>query len=479
MTTRNRILSLTDSYKTSQWRQYPPGTEIIHSYIEARGTQIKMDRTLFAGLQAFIKEYLLTPVTMAEVREAGAFCKEHGVPFNEEGWVQLIHDHNGYFPVSILAVPEGTLVPTHNVLLTIENTDPDFFWVTSYIETGLLRAIWYMTTVASISREIKEICKHYLEISADNLNGLPFMLNDFGARGVSSLESAELGGIGHLINFMGTDNMAACLAAKKYYRAASMPGFSIPAMEHSTVTSWGRDHEADAYENMLTHYAHEGKIVAMVADSYDIFNAAEHIFGEQLKERIIKSGARVVIRPDSGNPVDVVARVVCILDKQFGSVVNSKGFKVLNYVRVIQGDGINADSIREILARLIMLGYSADNVVFGMGGALLQGMNRDTFKFAMKCSAARIRGKWVDVYKDPVTDFVKKSKRGRQMLWVTPEGQFITDTLKGENVPVGSFRALQEVYRNGMAQLSTTFEQVRKRSDMTTKEVFASVDSLA
>lgn len=465
MTTRNRILSLADSYKCSQWLQYPPFTEIIHSYIEARGTTIKMDRTLFAGLQAFIKEYLEAPITMAEVKEAEAFCLEHGVPFNREGWIQLINDHNGFFPVSIKAVPEGTLVPTHNVLLTIENTDPDFFWVTSYIETGLLRAIWYMTTVASISREIKEICSHYLHVSADNHDGLAFMLNDFGARGVSSLESAELGGMAHLINFMGTDNMAACLAAKRYYRAEQMPGFSIPAMEHSTVTSWGRDHEADAYENMLDKYAREGKIVALVSDSYDIFNAVEHIFGEQLREKIIKSGARVVIRPDSGNPVDVVARVVCLLDKQFGSVVNKKGFKVLNHVRVIQGDGINSDSIREILARVVLLGYSADNIVFGMGGALLQGLNRDTFKFAMKCSAAKIKGQWIDVYKDPVTDIVKKSKKGRQMLWKTPDGKLMTDTYEGHNVPVGSTRALQEVYRNGQLLLPTTFAAIRERSN--------------
>lgn len=464
MTTRNRILLLTDSYKASHYLQYPPGTEVIHSYVESRGGE--HGSTVFFGLQAFIKEYLTTPITIAEVREAEAFCAEHGVPFNHEGWIQLVNDYNGYFPVSIKAVSEGMSVPTHNVLLTIENTDPDFFWATSYIETGLLRGIWYPTTVATISHAIKEVCAHYLDVSADNRNGLPFMLNDFGARGVSSLESAELGGMGHLINFKGTDNMPACLAAKRYYGAKEMPGFSIPAAEHSTITSWGKEHEADAYSNMLTKYARKGGIVAVVSDSYDIYNAVEHIWGDQLKQQVIDSGATVVIRPDSGNPVDVVARVVCLLDKQFGHTVNSKGFKVLKYVRVIQGDGINLKSIQDILGRVVSLGYSADNIVFGMGGGLLQAMDRDTQKFAMKCSAAKVYGQWRDVYKDPVTDFVKKSKKGRLMLWQTPEGKLMTDTVAGDNVPVGSIRVLQEVFRNGQLLLPTTFAAVRERAEL-------------
>jgi nicotinamide phosphoribosyltransferase len=456
--TKNLALN-TDSYKCSMFQQYPQGTTGIYSYIESRGG--RYDTTVFFGLQAFIKEYLLTPITQEDIDFADTIITAHGEPFNRAGWEYILHQHGGFMPVVIKAVPEGTVVPVKNVLATIENTDPKCFWLTTWLETALLRAIWYPTTVATQSKSIKRVIQGYLDDTGDPA-GILFKLHDFGARGVSSMESAALGGAAHLVNFMGTDTISGLLAAREYY-SADMAGFSIPAMEHSTVTSWGGAGESAAYRNMLTVYGKKGAILAAVSDSYDIFNAAENIWGEELRQQVIDSGATVVIRPDSGDPEAVCVKLVQILDRKFGHTVNDKGFKVLNHVRIIQGDGINELTIRCILGHFMVLGYSADNIAFGMGGALLQIVDRDTQKFAMKASSACINGVWVDVQKNPVTDSGKKSKAGRVTLWT--EGHEFESGVKCPNRwtdrGLGWREALVEVYRDGRLVNEISFDQVR------------------
>lgn len=459
---RNIILN-TDSYKVSMFKQYPAGTTGVYSYIESRGG--RYDRTVFFGLQAFIKEYLLDPITQSDIDIADEILTAHGEPFNRAGWQYILDKHNGYLPVVIRAVPEGTVVPVKNVLATIENTDPECFWLTTWLETALLRAIWYPTTVATQSWAIKRVILDYLERTGDP-STIDFKLHDFGARGVSSMESAGIGGAAHLVNFMGTDTISGVLFAREYYNAG-VAGFSIPAAEHSTITSWGRDREVDAYANMLAQFARPGSIVAVVSDSYDIFNAASKLWGEELRDQVIASGGTVVIRPDSGDPVDVNRRLIQILDSKFGSTVNAKGFKVLNNVRLIQGDGVNELTIRSILGAFMALGYSADNIAFGMGGALLQQVDRDTQKFAMKCSSAQINGEWVDVQKDPVTDSGKKSKAGRVTLW-TSGGEYASfvnqPTRWTDKGTVGWTDALEEVFRDGKLVKEITFEEVRANS---------------
>ena len=449
MFARNIILN-SDSYKYSQWVQYPPKTTGVFSYIESRGGA--WDKTLFVGLQAFLIEYLSRPITKADIDEAESIITAHGEPFNRAGWEYILKKHKGKLPVVIKAVPEGTLVPVKNVLVTIENTDPKCYWLTSFLETALLRAVWYPTTVATNSYESKKIIMKYLEETGDPAL-IDFKLHDFGARGVSSQESAGLGGMAHLVNFMGTDTVSALLYARKYYKA-EMAGFSIPAMEHSTVTSWGKPNEAEAYRNMLKTYGKKGALVAFVSDSYDIYNACEKIWGETLKQEVIDSGAVVVVRPDSGNPSSVVVKCLQLLEKNFGSVKNAKGYKVLNNVRVIQGDGIDHVNIRSILFSMEIAGFSADNVAFGQGGALLQQVNRDTMQFAMKCSAAEIDGKWVDVYKEPVTDTGKNSKRGRITLY--KEGNEYFTGVEDWPTPV-----LRTVFENGVLKNQMTFDEVR------------------
>ncbi len=468
------IILRTDSYKASHFLQYPPGTEQIFSYVESRGGPT--DWTLFFGLQAIIKEYFLNAITMEDVDLAEDLLMKHGVPFNRAGWERIVTVHSGRLPIEIRALAEGTIVPTHTPLFTVVNTDPELPWLTSYVETLLLRA-WYPTTVATISKRAKNLIKSYLDLTSDNPDAeLPFKLHDFGSRGVSSEESAGLGGMAHMVNFSGSDTLAGICAAQDYYDA-NMPAFSIPAAEHSTITSWGRDHEADAYRNMIEKFSKPGSIYAVVSDSYDLFNAIKKLWGGELKQQVIDSGGTLVVRPDSGYPADIVMETLKYLEETFGATINNCGFKVLNHVRVIQGDGVDLNSIEEILDRMMRAGYSATNIAFGMGGALLQKCNRDTYKFAYKTSAAKVAGAWRDVYKDPVTDQGKRSKAG--IMTVVQDSATVLrthyctsleDAAEEYITPFPGMRAcvpnaMATVYRNGKLLINDDFDLIRERSN--------------
>ncbi|MEM9336121.1 MAG: nicotinate phosphoribosyltransferase [Pseudomonadota bacterium] len=454
--TFNPILNV-DSYKTSHYLQYPPGAEVVSSYIESRGGD--HSHTVFFGLQIFLKNTLSKPIRREHIEEADAVLSAHGVPFNRDGWEYILKQHDGYLPLEVEAIAEGSRLPVSNVLVQVRNTDPKVPWLTSYVETALLRAVWYPTTVATRSFESRASIREALEDTADSTDGLEFKLHDFGARGVSSRESAEIGAAAHLLSFMGTDTINGITALRRYYDA-DMPGFSIPAAEHSTITCWGRDRELDAYRNMLDQFAGDGNVVAIVSDSYDLFNAIDNLWGDALRHRVINNGGTVVIRPDSGEPADIVCESIRRLMDRFGYRENSKGFLVLpDYVRVIQGDGISPAQIRQILAVMKVHRLSADNIAFGMGGELLQNVNRDTLRFAMKASAIRINGEWSDVYKQPATDLGKSSKRGRQAL-VCDAGTF--KTVRREELGDRE-NALRPVFRNGELLVDEPFERIRQR----------------
>jgi len=451
----NLILDV-DSYKFSHWLQYPANTSYMFSYLESRGG--KYSNTLFFGLQYLIKQHLTKPITPAMVEEAKLFAEAHGEPFNYEGWMYIAKDLKGKLPIRIRAVAEGAVVPTSNILMSVESTDPKVFWVVSFFETLLMR-VWYPITVATQSFHIKKLIKSYLEKTSDDANAeISFKLHDFGSRGVSSQESAGIGGAAHLVNFLGSDTVAGVYYANHFYNN-KMAGFSIPAAEHSTMTMWGRENEVEAYRNMLKQYAKPGALVAVVSDSYDLYNAVENLWGGTLKDEVVNSGAIVVIRPDSGNPPEVVLKTLQLLESKFGVTYNKKAYKVLNNVRVIQGDGINEESIRQILEVATSYGYSASNIAFGMGGALLQQVNRDTQKFAFKCSAARVDGKLVPVFKSPKTDLGKQSKKG--LLDLVLKGNKF-ETVEGLD-NVGS--VLKVVYENGQLIKEQTLDEIRKRSN--------------
>lgn len=460
------IILNTDSYKTSHYRQYPPGTQYVSSYIESRGTDrgwAGWNSLVFFGLQIFLKEYMSQPITMEMINEAEDIITAHGLTFNREGWEHILEEHEGFLPIRIRAVPEGTIVPLHNVLVQVQNTDPKVPWLTSYVETAILRAVWYPITVATQSWYIKQDIRMFLEETSvkDPDVEVLFKLHDFGSRGVSSKESAGIGGCAHLVNFMGTDTIEALLYAKRYYDE-DMAGFSIPAAEHSTITAWGGpEQEIEAFYNMLNQFAVPGKLVAVVSDSYDIYHACEKLWGEELKDIVTQSGATVVIRPDSGDPVEVTLKVVNILMDKFGFTTNYKGYKVLpDCVRIIQGDGVNEKSILQILYNFKQNGISTENIAFGMGGALLQGLNRDTLQFAMKASAICVDGEWRDVWKKPITDSGKDSKRGRLGLRKTDTG---FETVREEDMSVNE-DILQVVYWDGIFMNEQSFAEIRERT---------------
>jgi len=442
-----------DSYKLSHWVQYPPKTTGMFSYLESRGG--KFPSTVFFGLQYYLKRYLSQRITIEQVIEAKHFAEDHGVPFNFDGWLHIADRLDGKIPVRIRAVPEGLVVPTGNILMSVESTDPRSFWVVSWLETMLVR-LWYPITVATLSYYTKQRISAALEATGGDVEAeIGFKLHDFGSRGVSSQESAAIGGAAHLVNFNGSDTIAGIHMANKFYNH-KMSGFSIPASEHSTMTMWGRDHESDAYANMLEQYKDQ-PIFACVSDSYDLYAAASNIWGHELKAKVLQYKGTLVIRPDSGDPKTVCLGLLERLETAFGVTVNDAGFKVLNdNVRIIQGDGVNYDSIGEILTHLEQAGFSATNIAFGMGGGLLQQVNRDTQRFAFKCSSATIDGKEVDVYKDPATDLGKRSKRGRLELEVGADR-----TLK--TVRRGHFQKslLRDVYLNGEVLVDVSFEEVR------------------
>lgn len=458
----------TDSYKFSQWVQYPAGTEYVSSYIESRGGE---DESVFFGLQAFMKDYLTTPITMKDVDRAEKIVTAHGLPFNREGWEIIVNEYNGMLPVEIEAVPEGTVMPTHNVQVQVVNTDPRLWWLTSYLETALLRGVWYPSTVATKSRKMKKLIKAALEKTSDvpvdaQIN---FKLHDFGARGASSTETAILGGMAHLVNFMGTDTAEALVGVMEYYNTDEVVGFSIPASEHSTITSWGRENEVKAFENMIDQFAGEGKLYACVSDSFDIYKACSELWGTALKDKIINSGGTLVVRPDSGDPTIVPIEVLEILLEKFGYTVNSKGFKVLpSYIRVIQGDGISEKSLPIILENIISAGISVENIAFGMGGGLLQAWNRDTLKYAMKASALKgPDGVWRGFSKDPISDRGKKSKEGRLAL-VKEHGlgnaPYIRTVPEDYIAEFGATNLLRPVFKNGMILIEDTFAAIRERA---------------
>jgi nicotinamide phosphoribosyltransferase len=453
----------TDSYKASHWLQYPPDVTSMYSYFESRGGRYR--DTVFFGLQYYLLAHLSSPVTKADVDEAAAFFAAHGEPFNHEGWDHLVSAYGGRFPVRIRAVPEGAVVPSGNVLFDIELTapDPKVFWIVSWLETLLVR-VWYPTTVASRSFYCKRvILESLIESSDDPMAEIATKLHDFGSRGVSSRESARIGGAAHLVSFLGSDTVEGVRAANHYYGTKEgMAGYSIPAAEHSTITMWGRENERLAYANFVRRYLVERelppgmpKIAACVSDSYDLFNVIENVWCGELHDTIKASGGKLVARPDSGDPASVIVKCLQIMERKIGMRTNTKGFKVLPpYLGLIQGDGINDESIGEILQALRVRKYSASNIAFGMGGGLLQQLDRDTQKFAFKCAAALRGGEWIDVSKDPATDTGKRSKKGH--LALVREGG-TPSTVRGPRKD----DLLVTVYENGQVTRTYTLDEVR------------------
>lgn len=456
---RNIIVNA-DANKNSMYAMYPADLEYMSAYMESRGGPY--GATLFVGLQAFLMEYLMKPLTVEDVHEAEAVLKSLGSHFNRQMWLDLINDHGGYLPIAIEAVPEGTVVPTRNVMLQVVNTDPKYAWLTSFIECALQRALWYPCTVGTVSWMAKQYVKDALARTSDHPERLRLFLHDYGARGSNSFESAALGGMAHLVNFDQSDTIPGYLAASKYYNAAAPHGAAM-MLEHSNTMSFGQEHEADLFRDLLSRTDVEA--VGLLTDTYDHDNVVETIVGKELRDEILAFPGVVVVRGDSGDPVKTPVDMVETLMETFEPTVNLKGFRVLPpSVRVVQGDGLTAETFGAIYAELERRGLAADNVLCGMGGGLLQAVTRDTLLFGYKANAICVDGVWRDVAKKPTGSTFKHSKAGRLAL------QYVDDdfrTVPHDSIPAEE-NQLVPVFRNGKLLRKWDFSELVERSERPT-----------
>lgn len=447
----------TDSYKYSHATQYPEGTEFVSSYIEPRRGWNGIGYVLFFGLQVELAKLARIRITQAMIDEAAPVLQAHGLTLYTEGWQRIVDAHEGRLPVLIEALPEGTLAPVGVPQMRIRNTDPACWWLPSFLETRLLRAVWYPSTVATLSHFVVGKIRAALIKTDGSDAGAEFKLHDFGARGASSAQTAALGGLAHLVSSRGTDTAMALVYARNYY-GADVAGFSIPATEHSTMTALGEEGELDQMRTLLAKNP-EG-LVACVSDSYDLMRAVKQYWGGALKEDVLARDGVLIVRPDSGDPLEIVPDVIEALMAEFGYSTTAQGYRLLpEKLRVIQGDGVNRFSIIQIMDVMMARGLAIGNIAFGMGGGLLQEVDRDCFSYSMKASAIQRGGVWHDVYKDPVTaKGSKTSRRGQQGVMRTDSGALVARRL--ENIPPGA-DALQPVFRDGTLVGVRSFENIR------------------
>lgn len=469
----------TDSYKLTHIPQYPKDATSMISYFESRGGI--RDAVLWYGIRLVIKEYMLQRLTQTQANNMVAWAREHlGGNLGDELQTSLnavVTELDGRLPIRIRAAKEGSLIPIKNILFTIETSIPDVRWfsIVSYFEAKLSR-VWSPTTVATTSYYVRQAIMPYLEKTCDYPEAvIDTRFHDFGARGVPAGEAAAFSGSGHAVSFLGSDTILAGMAIEMCY-GDRMPLISIPATEHSTTVTHGRDGEEQLVEQMFDAYAKPGAYFATVIDSYDAIRFIREI-APKFKQRLIESGATWIFRPDSEDPIQMPIKVVQELKKVFGCSVNNKGYKVLNNVAVIQGDGIVPIQINEILDGLVELGYSAENMAFGMGGGLLQKNDRDTHKFSLKACSIEINGAWRDVYKDPATYDKDWNKLPGQSFKTSKKGRYElvqnTETKEYESIPYielssyehnGWISALELVYENGYMFNETTFAEIRQRA---------------
>ena len=455
-----------DSYKFSHPFAYPENIQAMTSYGEAR---VSTDTVIVPfGMQLLIKKYLSETITMKDVDDAEAFALDHfGRPlFARKEWEKVVEVYGGKLPLIIRAVPEGTVMHGGLPIYTVTVFDEDLFWMSAGFETLIQRAIWYPTTIASQDYVTKKKLKEYYEETGADLNMLPFALHDFGGRGVTSPESAEIGGAAHLVNFMGSDTVEGILTANFYYNH-DMAGFSVYATEHSIQCCYNSTEEGQIeYLRHQLKNAEEGQIISIVIDGYDVFREAKSLC-TTMREEIIQSKAKVVFRPDSGDMLRIVPILLKMQADCFGYDLTEKGYQKIRHVGLIQGDGISHKTLFDLLDVVVANGFSADCLIFGSGGALLQKVNRDTFKFAQKACAILRDEKWIGIAKDPVTDHGKKSKEGvLTTVRYLPTGGLRAVDLSTTKIRDDEEDIMKLVYHTGTLYNEDTLENIRKRVEI-------------
>lgn len=479
-------IHLSDMYKTDHRRQYPKGTSLVYSNMTARGSRIpEIDNIVFFGLQYFLLEYLKfsfneTFFETSKRRVIDAYKRRldnslgaNAVPMDH---VEALHDL-GYLPLSIKALPEGTLVPMRVPFLTIENTHPDFFWITNFLETLLSNSLWHPITSATIAFEYKKLLSKYAKLSG-NEAFVQWQGHDFSMRGHTTLEASSLSGAGHLLSFTGTDTIPAIDLLEDYYGAdctKELIGGSVPATEHSVMCFGGNENEYDTYNRLITEVYPKG-IVSIVSDTWDYWSVLVDIL-PRLKDKIMSRDGKLVIRPDSGDPVKIICGdpdavpqspeylgTAELLWRVFGGTVNSKGFKELDpHIGMIYGDSITIGRADEISARLMKKGFASTNIVYGIGSFTYQYVTRDTFGFAIKATAGVVDGKEIKVYKSPKTDNgLKKSAKGWISVIRDESNKLVLIDDLDSTDPLLEQSLLKSVFYNGNMRLDN-LKNIRER----------------
>ena len=486
-------LNAIDFYKADHRRQYPVGTEYVYANFTPRSSRLaKMlpdfdDKIVFFGLQGFIKHFLIetwnegffnqpkAKVVAAYKRRMDNSLGEGAVPVEH---IEALHDL-GYLPLKIKALPEGSRVNIKVPVLTIINTDPNFFWLTNYIETVLSAELWKSCTTASIAYEYKRLLTQYAEKTGAALDFVAVQGHDFSSRGMSGIYDAAQSGVGHLTSFIGTDSVASIDYAEEYYNATGVVGVSVPATEHSVMCMGSEESEIETFRRLICELYPAG-VVSIVSDTWDFWRVITE-FSVELKAEILKRQpnalglAKVVFRPDSGDPVKIICgdpdaerdspaykgAVQCLWEI-FGGTETAQGYKVLNErVGLIYGDSITLERAQNILKGLEAKGFASNSLVFGIGSYTYNYLTRDSFGFAVKATWGQVNGVGRELFKDPVTDSgVKKSAKGLLRVEQTENGFELFDQQSFEQEKMG---ALQTVFENGQLLRECSLDQIRER----------------
>ncbi|QIK63333.1 nicotinate phosphoribosyltransferase [Leucobacter viscericola] len=479
-----RALMLTDVYKLGHLQQYRlAGTpEVVYSNWTNRGSRIEgVDHVVHFGLQVFLAklETWFEPFFAADEDEVCALYEERLTQIlgpNSIGTdhIRALH-RKGYLPLKFNAVQEGTAVPLRVPSFTFENTDPEFFWLTNYVETIVSAEVWQPSTSATIAREFRRVLEAGCERTGGDPAAIDWQGHDFSFRGMSSVETAAASGAGHLLSFSGTDSLPSLDYIEQFYGGEYVAG-SVPATEHSVMCAGAAVvGEKELFSRLIDLYP--AGIFSVVSDTFNLWEVLTDFLPE-FKDRILARDGKMVIRPDSGDPVDILCGelgddshadqspaakgVVELLWDTFGGTINEAGYRVLDpHIGAIYGDSITRDRAHQIIDRLAAKGFASTNVVFGVGSFTYQYQTRDTFMSAVKATWALVDGVGYDLQKDPITDNgTKKSARGRLAVFRNDEGElYLVEQATPEQEAASE---LQPVWRDGAFLRTQTFAEVRE-----------------
>lgn len=475
-------LLLTDGYKLDHRRQYPDGTTLVYSNWTPRKSRIPgIDEVVFFGLQYFLKKYVIEDFetyffqqpkekVLAEYqRRINNYLGPNQVGIQH---IADLHDL-GYIPMVFKAIPEGHSVPVRVPMFTMYNTLPEFFWLTNYFETLLSAVVWLPCNSATIAKQYRKLLDFYAAETSSTPEFVTWQGHDFSMRGMGGIEASLISSAGHLLSFTGTDTIPAIDLLERYYEANSdteLVGGSVAATEHSVMCMGTAEGEFETFRRLICDVYPSG-ILSIVSDTWNLWQVLTE-FLPSLKDEISSREGKVVIRPDSGDPVliicgdpnssspEVQKGVIELLWDVFGGQVNSKGYKELPpYIGAIYGDSITLERAKNICEGLKAKGFASTNVVLGIGSFTYQYNTRDTFGFAMKATYGEVNGEGRAIFKDPITDDgTKKSAKGL-MLVSRENGQYqLQDNVDWATEQTG---ALQEVFRDGKMLKTWSLAEIR------------------